>query len=170
MDLNVILLIALTISAFLTVLGSSLIRSVIGLAVTSVVLTVIMFRLDSPIAAIFELSVCAGLITAVFISAISVIMPLSNQELAANKASRKIKYAFLLPLIIAVGVALLYIDIPSDIIKILPGQENDVRRVIWFVRQFDLIGQLAILLVGVFAVKVLYKEKPSAEPENKDAE
>ena len=146
------------IAALWTVMASTLIRSVIGLALTSVILTVVMFRLNSPIAAIFELSVCAGLITAVFISAISMIKPLSNEEIAINNMSRSRRYSYLLVIIVTAGIALLYVKVPADFINLIAPVENDVRRIIWYVRQLDLIGQLAVLLVGIFAVKVLYMQ------------
>jgi len=48
--LDVLLIVALILAALATVMSVRLIRSVIGLAVTSVLLTVIMFRMDSPLA------------------------------------------------------------------------------------------------------------------------
>ena len=39
---------------------------------------------------------------------------------------------------------------------------KDVRETLWFVRRFDLIGQILIVLVGVFGVVVLFKTRRSA--------
>jgi NADH-quinone oxidoreductase subunit J len=120
-----------------------------------------MFHLNSPLAAMFELSVCAGLITAIFISAISLIKPLSAEEIARNKKSRLKRYAFLLIIIAVVAIAMQYVKTPS-IGALFAPIEFDVRRMIWHVRQLDLIGQLVILLVGIFAIRILYMHKDKA--------
>ncbi|MDD5730401.1 MAG: hypothetical protein PHN57_04670, partial [Candidatus Omnitrophica bacterium] len=61
MGINAFLLIAMVLAALWAVMATRLLRAAIALALTSVILTVIMFRLNSPLAAVFELSVCAGL-------------------------------------------------------------------------------------------------------------
>ena len=60
LDTNTLLLIATTIAALWTVIGRSLLKATIGLAVTSTLISVIIFRLNSPLAAVFELSVWIG--------------------------------------------------------------------------------------------------------------
>ena len=66
-----LILLATAFAGLWTVMTRSLLKAALGLAVTSALIAVILFRLDSPLAAVIELSVCAGLITAVFVSAIS---------------------------------------------------------------------------------------------------
>ena len=66
MKLDLILLGGMLLCCLWAVMARGLLRAAIALATTSVVLAIIMFRLDSPLAAVFELSVCAGLITVVF--------------------------------------------------------------------------------------------------------
>ena len=48
-----------------------LIKSAIALGIASALLAAIFFILDAPYAAVFELSVCAGLITVLLLSAVS---------------------------------------------------------------------------------------------------
>ena len=48
------------------------------------VLAILMFRLTRPSAAVFELSVCAGLIPVIFISAISLTQRLKRDEAKAR--------------------------------------------------------------------------------------
>ena len=62
------LLILLVVSALATVLIRSLLRAGIALGFTSAVLSMIMFRFHSPIAAVSELSVCTGLISVLLLS------------------------------------------------------------------------------------------------------
>ena len=67
-----VLLIAIVISgAMIAVLSENLIRAAVALGVGSAALAMIFFLLDAPYAGGFELSVGAGLISVLFIVAIS---------------------------------------------------------------------------------------------------
>jgi NADH-quinone oxidoreductase subunit J len=148
---------ALVLSAMLTMMSSRLLRSVIGLAVTSAVLAAIMFRLGGPIAAVIELSVCAGLIPAIFISAVSMTARLSMEE-ATARWREKLRTVWILPvlLLVTTGV-LLTVSVATGYAAPLPGSP-DVRTVIWTTRQLDMLGQVTVMLAGAFAVVALVKE------------
>jgi NADH-quinone oxidoreductase subunit J len=153
-----VLLGALVVSAAWTVLTARLLRSAVGLALTSAILTILMFQLASPLAAVFELSVCAGLISAIFISTISLTQRVTAEDLAARQKERLHRY-WLLPLILlAAGVALISIHFVLDVKLPAPPAENDVRIILWKLRHLDLLGQIAILLAGAFGVVTLFKE------------
>ena len=94
-DINIILLIATTIAAIWTVMGRSLLKATIGLAATSALISIIIFRLNSPLAAVFELSVCTGLITAIFVSTISMTKPLTHKEILQASKDRLKRYCYL---------------------------------------------------------------------------
>ncbi|MEG1538182.1 MAG: hypothetical protein RR387_07875, partial [Clostridiales bacterium] len=53
----------------------SMIKSAISLAAMSALLAIVLFMLGATWAGLFELSVCSGLITVIFISAISLTVP-----------------------------------------------------------------------------------------------
>lgn len=57
--------------AVVTVRLKEMLHAAIALAVLSVIIAIMFFRMNSPYAGAFELSVCAGLITALFVSVIS---------------------------------------------------------------------------------------------------
>jgi NADH-quinone oxidoreductase subunit J len=158
MIINIVLAVMLVVTAIWTVMTARLLRSVIGLAITSVTLTMIMFRLDSPLAAVFELSVCAGLISAVFISSIGLTQRLTDEQLAIKRKLRLSKF-WLLPLIVIMaGIALYQLHIPFINPSAITPVESDVRNIIWNSRHLDLIGQIVILLAGAFGVVILFKE------------
>jgi len=69
--MNIILLTALVLSAAGAVLLKDLLKAGICLGILSVLLSIIFFSLNSPYAAVFELSVCAGLITVLFSTVVS---------------------------------------------------------------------------------------------------
>ena len=81
----IFLLVGLVISAMVCIMIRNLLKACISLAVVSAILSLIMFLLGAPLAAVFELSVCAGLITVVFISAVSMTRVRSKEEIAEKE-------------------------------------------------------------------------------------
>lgn len=159
MTINTILAVAFVIGAVWTVMTARLLRAVIGLAITSVILSIIMFELQSPLAAVFELSVYAGLISAIFISVIGLTQRLSDEQIAVRKKERLAKF-WLLPIILVLAaVAMTQLQIPFDFTKQTAPTENDVRNIIWNMRHLDLLGQIIILLAGAFGVVSLFKNE-----------
>ncbi|MGA2775252.1 MAG: hypothetical protein ABSE81_04245 [Candidatus Omnitrophota bacterium] len=158
MALDLILLIVLLIAALWTVMTTRLIRAVVGLALTSAILSIIIFRLNSPLAAVFELSVCAGLIPVIFITTISFTERVNKERFASLRIERFGKY-WLLPVIIvicAIALSLVKFRINFNVPRAII--DTDARNIIWYLRHMDLLGQVLILLAGAFAVVVLFKE------------
>ena len=158
MSLILILLIILIVTALMVVFSSKLLIGAISLALTSIMITILMFKLNSPIAAVFELSICAGLITVIFITTISFVKPETQEELMESRTRRLKKYIYL-PILVALAGYLVSVVIRPLSLK-LPEiiQETNVRNVLWDLRQVDLLGQAIVLLIGVFGIVVLFKE------------
>lgn len=135
-----------------------LIRAVVGLALTSAILAVIMYRLNSALAAVFELSVCSGLISVIFITTVSFTQRISKERLLERKRERLAKF-WLLPIVLVAAGLLLkqYLKIP-DFALSGPSDGMDVRGIMWNLRHVDLFGQVIVLLAGVFGVVILFKE------------
>ncbi len=159
MQLDWFIIFSLVAASLWTVMTRSLLRSAIGLALTSVILAIFMFRLNSALAAVFELSVCAGLISVLFVSTISLTHPLSAQEKLQHMRVRLARFWFLPLLVIVLVIGLILMK--SRPVIHLPPAENlkDARVVLWNLRQVDLLGQAIVLLAGVFGVVVLFKER-----------
>jgi NADH-quinone oxidoreductase subunit J len=168
MELNlpviIILLAGLVGSALLCVLLNDLLKASIAMAVLSAVLAVIMFALDADLAAALELSVCAGLITVVFVSAISMTRMRTEEENKARAKDRRKRFV-LLPVILIVALcAALFIFWPElnhFILKIEPeavGDIDSVSETLWEKRLVDLLGQVVIVLAGVFGILIFFKE------------
>ncbi|MDD5617950.1 MAG: hypothetical protein PHG69_02550 [Candidatus Omnitrophica bacterium] len=156
--LNIFLLILLVLAALWATMTRSLLRSAVGLACVSAILTVIMFELNAPLAGVFELSVCTGLITVVFISTVSLTQPLTRQEIIKYTKERLTRFWYLPFIIVAAGIllSLIHITLPQSLPPV--EIEHDVRYVLWNLRPLDLIGQIIMLLAGTFGVVVLFKE------------
>lgn len=158
MVLNMTILVALLLTALWTVMTRSLLRCAIGLALTSALVSVAMFRLNSPLAAVFELSVCAGLISVLFISTITLTNPITREEMTEYVKERIKRFWYLPFIIVAAGIGLSLIRVHIDLTLPAPEAQMNVRSMIWNVRQLDLLGQIIILLTGVFGIIVLFKE------------
>ena len=153
------LLVLLALVALWTV-QTTILRAAIGLALTSALVTALLFEMGAPLAAVFELSVCAGLITVVFASTISMTRPVDDAEAARCRARRKRRFhpAFFLVALVGVGLwasgYALEVTAPAASAPLAGARE-----VLWGARRLDLVGQLTVLFVGVFAVVVLFKER-----------
>lgn len=169
MYLDIAILILMVVGALWAVMTADLLKSAIGLAVTSAILAIIMFQLTAPLAAVFELSVCAGLITVVFISVISLTRP--GVEKTGNEKKRFGRYILLPLLVLIAGIALAMIKYPPELSSLLPpSSETDMRRVLWEQRSLDLFGQIVVLLAGIFGVVVLFKERKKKEDSSQQSE
>ncbi len=149
----------LVFSALLTAMIRNALKAVIALAVASAVLTILIFLMGAPLAAVFELSVCAGLITAIFISTISLTHYQASVK-GSSVAKKRIARYIYLPVIIVIVIAVILFAKPA-INAIVAGnvvQEFSVQQVIWGSRKLDIAGQIIIILAGVFGVVILFKE------------
>lgn len=156
---NYIILIFLVVAALFTVMTRSLLRSAIGLALTSAILAIFMFRLDASFAAVFELSVCAGLISALFLSIITITQPLTPPKVASESKARLSRFWYLPIILVVSGIVLSLINVEIHLKLPLPATQHNVRQVLWNSRQLDLVGQIIILLAGVIGIVILLKEK-----------
>lgn len=154
-----ILLLILLFSAVWTVMTARLLRSVVGLAMTSAILAIVMYRLSSGLAAVFELSVCSGLISVIFITTVSFTRRLSKESADIRKRERMARFWYLPFLLLAAGICLIqFLKIPKIYFTSVI-EPIDVRALIWHNRHLDLFGQVIILLAGVFGVVILFKEQ-----------
>jgi NADH-quinone oxidoreductase subunit J len=154
-----ILLGLLVISSLLTVLIRNTLKAVISLAVTSALLTTFIFSMGAPLAAVFELSVCAGLITAIFISVISLTQSQESDKVKGEGKKRILRYIYL-PIILVLVIVILFLVKPAinSVVSSNSFQETTVQQVIWHNRKLDIAGQIIIILAGVFGVVILFKQ------------
>lgn len=149
------------IFGILAVMLHSMTKSAIALAAGSAALGVIMYELGFIWAALFEVSVCSGLVTVLFVSAIS----LSNtRKSELEKVYEDKKRMSLLPVILIISGVILVIIAMSSGISLKPqgpaGTAGDnLREILWNNRQADIWGQIILMITGSVAVVVLFKER-----------
>ena len=158
----ILLLAGLVVSAVVCIMLRDLLKASIALAFVSAILSVIMFLMNAPLAAVFELSVCAGLITVVFISAISMTRLRSKEEIAQMQKERRKRFA-LLPVILIVLLTAALFAIWPHLAALIPYTAAPMSAVteqnfFWNKRQADLLGQIIIILAGVYGVLIFFKE------------
>jgi len=147
---------ALMAVAALWTIQAQILRAVIGLALVSVLLTVLMFQMGAPLAGVFELSVCAGLITVVFVSTISLTRPFVQKRDGLARTRRF--HPFIL-FVASVGALLWIGSYGLDVTPEVAEAPADASQVLWSLRRLDLLGQAIVMLVGVFGVVVLFKRR-----------
>jgi NADH-quinone oxidoreductase subunit J len=139
------------------ILFKDLLYVAVSLALVSIVLALILFNYGANIAGVFELSVCAGLITVLFVSTVSL----------TRDSDRKDETRFpiyLLPLFILAFIGL-NILIVQWLSTSLPTFQTTVpshgtfQQVFWEMRSSDILGQVALILAGVFGILALFRLK-----------
>lgn len=160
MIIDVVLLSLLLISAIWTVMTVRLIKSVIGLAITSVMVAIVMFRLNSPLAGVFELSVCAGLIPVIFITAVSYTERLTKDKFEVRRHDRFARFRYLFVVLAVIAFALFSVKIIFDFTPVVTGAAKiSPQAYLWKMRSADLLGQIIVLLTGAIGVALFFREK-----------
>ncbi len=159
----IFILIVLILAALASIMLRNLLKAAISLAVASALLAAAMFIMGAWLASVIELSVCAGLITVIFISTISLTKPLSRKEDIEEGRNRMKRFIYLPFILIIVYILLILawkrglINIKFD--NIAQSGLITLRQTIWEKRQLDIVGQIIVILTGVFGVVVLFKER-----------
>ncbi|MBQ6809046.1 MAG: hypothetical protein IJP07_07830 [Firmicutes bacterium] len=142
-------------------MSRSMIKSAINLAAVSVALSVLMFVIGATWSAVFELSVCSGLVTVIFISAVS--LTESKLDSTTQRALHHSRFAMLPLILILAGVGIIAAIVLNgfDVVSTadITQTEKPFREVFWNLRQADILGQIIVILVGTFAVVILFKER-----------
>jgi len=161
----IILIAFLLLTSIAAVMVKNMLHSAIFLALASIFLSLIMFEMDAPWAGVFELSVCAGLITVLFASTVSMI----QQNKRFFKTSKMIK---MLPIAIVLFIiALIFFGKPLlSVLTAHPetGQTHSVGDIIWGLRFRDVIAQLSILVAGVLTIKAFFWDKKLGEENDRN--
>ncbi len=157
--MHLFLLIGLVVFSILSVLVRDLLKAAISLAAASIFLALVFFRMTAVYAGVFEVSVVAGLITVLFITAIA--LTRSDEQVAESKTHK-----FIFPLFF---VCLLAIDIlvMKSLLGRIPAisspETGTFAEVMWKERSFDLIGQIGVIFAGVLAVLALFRSRSKHE-------
>jgi hypothetical protein len=71
---------------------------------------------------------------------------------------RRHRFRYLPLILVAVAIGLSLVKLKLDM-QLPAGEiENDPRKVLWYARNVDLLGQVIIMLSGIFGVITLFRE------------
>jgi NADH-quinone oxidoreductase subunit J len=150
------LLIGLVFFSVLAIFLKDLIRAAISLAVASLFLGIIFFRMGASYAGVFEISVVAGLITVLFI--LTIALTNTGEEV---RESRLANVVFPLFFVVFVIIDALVMKGLLQKIPALPSgpEAGTFGEVLWKGRTLDLVGQIGVILAGVFSVLALFRKR-----------
>jgi NADH-quinone oxidoreductase subunit J len=128
----------------------------VSLATISAILALVLFQFGANIAGVFELSVCAGLITVLFIATISL-----TKDSDMKGESRLPSYFIPLFVLIFIGMDFFIMQwlARSVLPATVPQSAGTFQKVFWELRGADILGQVALILAGVFGILSLFRLK-----------
>ena len=155
-----LLLFVLTLACAVgAVMARNLLTGAILLGLVSIGASLIIFDFGAPWAGVFELSVCAGLITVLFISAVSLVRGSKDAD-----ADGRVKFLALPLALAAAGIAFWFI-VP-DLVELMSscsatayGADSSLGKTLWALRSQDLLAQVAMLAAGVFVIKSIFPSR-----------
>jgi NADH-quinone oxidoreductase subunit J len=160
MIIEIALLCGLVLFSAAAIIFRDLLKAAICLAVASLLLGIIFFRMKAPYIGAFEISVVAGLITVLFITTIA--LTKTGGDVRESKAA-----SWIFPLFF---VAFLILDffVTKSLMGKIPAVEGTPEQgtfgeVLWKMRTFDLVGQIGIIFAGVLAVLALFRKRDKDE-------
>ena len=147
--------------ALMAVREKRLLVAALWLALTSALVSWMMYRLGALEVAVVELSVGAGLVTVLFVFAINI----AGDETEVQKALLPRPLAWV---IVALGVALLgWMVLPAlqldrflASLSFPAGSIEDFRQMVWNERSLDTMLQVVLIFAGVMAVLGFLGSKP----------
>jgi NADH-quinone oxidoreductase subunit J len=128
----------------------------VSLAATSAILAIILFKFSANIAGVFELSVCAGLITVFFVATVSLTKD-SDMKVETRLPT------YFVPLFVPIFIGASYFIVQWLARTVLAvgaiQPAGTFQKVFWEMRSSDILGQVALLLAGVFGILALFRLK-----------
>ncbi|CAG0928585.1 NADH-quinone oxidoreductase subunit J [Thermoflexales bacterium] len=156
------LTVAMLLCAFLAFRARHLIVSALWLAGCSAILSILMYLLGAYWIAVIELSVGAGLVTVLFVFAISI----AGDESAEFRSSIPRPIALIISL---VSIILLGFMTISSLIALPPATEATFSEVLWQQRGLDMLVQSGLLFAAVVGILGLLSEAKVPVEEKKTA-
>jgi len=153
--MHLLLMIGLVTFSILSVLIQDLLKAAISLAAASIFLAVIFFRMNAAYAGVFEVSVVAGLITVLFITAIA--LTRGDEKVRESKYHLLVFPLFFLALI-AIDILVMK-NLLGRIPAVTSPETGTFGEILWQQRSFDLIGQIGVIFAGVLAVLALFRSR-----------
>ncbi|MFA5139898.1 MAG: hypothetical protein WC728_11760 [Elusimicrobiota bacterium] len=161
MNVHLFLLAALAFFSMCAVMADDLLKAAVSLGAASVALTLLFYEMAAPWAAVFELSVCAGLITVLFVSSINLIR---GEERFLAESRHRFAALPLFAFCFAAGLWLFGDHVSATLLPARDGASDPgVGAALWSLRRRDILGQICMFLAGVLAIAAFFGPAKPAE-------
>ncbi len=159
----ILIMAGMLICAAMAVVARRLLVSAIWLAIASALLALLIYLLGAPELAVIELSVGAGLVTVLFVFAISIAVEESNMQ-----QSLLPKWLAGIVVLVSIGLTgwLCLPDLGFNMPQLVPTRLSTV---LWELRGADVILQVILIFAGVLGVLGLLSDEQSTVPKERDA-
>lgn len=164
MNVHLLLLIVLTLSSMCAVMAQDMLKAAVALGAASVALTLLFYEMAAPWAAVFELSVCAGLITVLFVSSINLVR---GEERFLTESRHRFAVLPIFAFCFAAGLWLFGDHVTATLLPLRDPSAVDpgVGAALWGLRRRDILGQILMFLAGVLAIAAFFgPAKPPQAP------
>lgn len=153
--LYILIVAAIVVCALQAITANRLLGSAIWLAVTSALVSILLYLLGAQEVAVIELSVGAGLVTVLFVLAINIT---GDQEISTKALiPGPIAWVIILIPLVVLG----FLTMSSFQVPMLAAQEGSFSAVLWQDRSPDMFLQLALIFTGVLGILGLLSETKS---------
>lgn len=157
-DYRLVLFALTALFSLWAVMAHKLLTSAIMLALVSICVSLIFFDYGAPWAGVFELSVCAGLITVLFIGAVSLIRTEEEKNPEARTPFNVLPFAF------AIFAIAGWFYLPPFFAELAGWARHGtgsgtIGLALWDMRRPDLLGQILMLAAGVFVIKSIFPRR-----------
>ena len=153
--LYILIVAAIVVCALQAITANRLLGSAIWLAVTSALVSILLYLLGAQEVAVIELSVGAGLVTVLFVLAINIT---GDQEISTKALiPGPIAWVIILIPLVVLG----FLTMSSFQVSMLAAQEGSFSAVLWQDRSPDMFLQLALIFTGVLGILGLLSETKS---------
>lgn len=150
MILDVLLVLGLVVSAFLAVYLDEAIYAVLSLAVMNIILSVFYFSLETPFAAVFQLTMGIGTVAVLF---------LAGEMLTTRVRTAQTLRQRLLGLMVGVLISVPSILAVGHRITVTPGFRFPFSTALWELRAIDVMAQGLVILTVALGIALILKEK-----------
>jgi uncharacterized MnhB-related membrane protein len=166
--IHLLLVIAIIFCAYKMMGAEKLLIAILWLALCSVLVSVLLYKLGAPEVAVIELSVGAGLVTVLFVYAFSIIGELTVDEIGI--VPRPLVWTLILVTCLTLGwLTIPHLEASAAI------SEAPFAATLWQMRGLDVIVQIVLIFSGIiglmgllaYSKKAPTAESPAAQPEAK---
>jgi len=160
MIIEIALLCGLVLFSAAAIIFRDLLKAAICLAVASLLLGIVYFRMKAPYIGVFEISVVAGMITVLFI--VTIALTKTGGDVREARAA-----AWIFPIMLVLFLVVDVFVVKSLIDKIpaleAAPEQGTLGEVLWKLRTLDLVGQIGIIFAAVLGVLALFRKRSKDE-------